>query len=54
MPAGMGKKGGVYPGLSDAWLLPLCWQCMYVVCAGRRRRRRRGDFEEPCAYCLRS
>lgn len=34
MLAGMGRKEGrgVYPGVSDARLPPLYWQCMCVVC----------------------
>ena len=25
------EEKGVYPGVSDAWLPPLCWHCMRVV-----------------------
>jgi len=36
------EEKGVYPGVSDAWLPPLCWHCMRVVYV---------RTEEPCAYC---
>jgi len=44
--AGIGRKGKMCIQVSDAWLLPLCRQCMLCsVCEGR-------EIEELCACCL--
>jgi len=41
-----GKAGrGVYTGVGDVQLLPLCWYMLSSVC-----ERRGGEIERPCAY----